>query len=282
LSNLIKSSYVVPLEDLRKLDATKQMLYLAKLADMRNGLQAAAEAPDEQTVAMKHQILRDAESFAEERLGQASAEIERMKGEAQAQIDAWWQERREQDLQLVEGARQAGFEQGFDEGAAHAREEAALQWNSLMQEAQTLLEQAYLMKEQIIQEAEPFLVELSTAIAEKIIGKQLTVSPELSVELARKALSRLREQGAITLCVGPSQFAFIQAAREELSLAIDSQAELHILPDASVRDHGCVIRSSFGSIDARIDTQLEEIKRELIQIALQSDERRQSDDRPAT
>ncbi|EXX91384.1 flagellar biosynthesis protein [Paenibacillus darwinianus] len=282
MSNLIKSSYVVPLEDLRKLEATKQMLYLARLAEMGNSQQAAAEAPDEQTVSMKHQILRDAESFAEERLGQATAEIERMKRDAAEQIEAWWQERREQDLRLVEEARQSGFEQGFSEGAAHAQEETARQWDSRMQEARTLLEQAYRMKEQIIQEAEPFLVELSTAIAEKIIGKQLTVSPELSVELARKALSRRREQGAITLCVAPSQLQFVQAAREELSLAIDSQAELHILPDGSVKDQGCVVRSSFGSIDARIDTQLEEIKRELIQVALQSDERRRSDDRSAT
>ena len=56
--------------------------------------------------------------------------------------------------------------------------------------------------------------------------------------------------------------------------AIDSQAELQIVPDSTVKDYGCVIRSSFGSIDARIDTQLSEIKRELIQLAHHSDEER--------
>jgi flagellar assembly protein FliH len=61
-------------------------------------------------------------------------------------------------------------------------------------------------------------------------------------------------------------------------LAIDSQAELQIVPDVSVKDPGCVIRSAFGSIDARIDTQLSEIKRELISIALQAEERGQADD----
>jgi flagellar assembly protein FliH len=57
-------------------------------------------------------------------------------------------------------------------------------------------------------------------------------------------------------------------------MAIDSQAELQILPDSTVKDNGCVIRSAFGSIDARIDTQLQEIKRELIQLAHQSNEER--------
>lgn len=70
----------------------------------------------------------------------------------------------------------------------------------------------------------------------------------------------------------------MNAAREELSLAVDSQAELQILPDSTVKDQGCVIRSSFGSIDARIDTQLAEIKKELVRIALDTDEQRNGED----
>ena len=136
-----------------------------------------------------------------------------------------------------------------------------MQIEQMMKEAQEVLQEAYVAKDQIIQEAEPFLVELACGIAEKVIDKQLTVEPEHTLELIRQNLSRKREQGMIALCVAPEQFAFVQAAREELSLSIDSQAELQILPDATVKDKGCVIRSSFGSVDARIDTQLSEIKR---------------------
>jgi len=98
------------------------------------------------------------------------------------------------------------------------------------------------------------------------------------MDLIRKNLARKREQGLISLCVSPAQFAFVNAAREELSLAVDSQAELQILPDSTVKDQGCVIRSSFGSIDARIDTQLAEIKKELVRIALDTDEQRNGED----
>jgi flagellar assembly protein FliH len=64
---------------------------------------------------------------------------------------------------------------------------------------------------------------------------------------------------------------YIQDARDELVLHVDSQAELQIIPDSSVTDMGCVVRSSFGSIDARIDTQLQEIKHALRQIALRNE-----------
>lgn len=50
------------------------------------------------------------------------------------------------------------------------------------------------------------------------------------------------------------------------------------MPDSTVKDRGCVIRSSFGSVDARIDTQLAEIKKELVRIALDVEERRNQDE----
>jgi len=278
LSNLIKSSYVISLEELRRLEWVKQQQY-ADLHRQAAGNEQEEPGPDEQTVSLKNQILRDAEDFAEEKVRQATEEAQHKLTEAEARIEGWWQERRAQDLEMTESARQAGYEQGYAEGYAEAEQAVKQLWEARMEEAKSLLEQAYLMKESIIQEAEPFLVELSTAIAEKIIAKEVEASPDLAVELAKRSLSRRREQGVIALCVAPAQLAFVQAAREELSLAIDSQAELQILPDATVRDHGCVIRSSFGSIDARIDTQLEEIKRELIQISLANDERRLPDDR---
>lgn len=74
------------------------------------------------------------------------------------------------------------------------------------------------------------------------------------------------------MCVSPKHFQYIQDAREELALALDSQAELQIIPDASVNDQGCVIRSSFGSIDARVDAQLKEIKTVLQSMAVRGGE----------
>lgn len=273
LSNLIKSSSVISLDQLKKLQsASHHREVLTRLSDENS--QDIEVGPDEETVSLRDQILADAQAFANERLQEASLECERMLAEATAQIDVWWLEKRSEDNAAFEQARTSGFEQGFQEGAAAAEEKLKQEWQENLDAASDALKGAYALREQIIQEAEPFLVELSCAIAEKIIGKQLSQAPEMALELIVKALSRRREQGVITLCVSPQQLPFVQAAREELNMAIDSQAELQILPDSTVKDNGCVIRSAFGSIDARIDTQLQEIKRELIQLAHQSNEER--------
>ncbi|MEK3882136.1 FliH/SctL family protein [Paenibacillus sp. PL2-23] len=273
MSNLIKSTSVIPLEQSKQLSWINP--YSAPAAEgHEHTVPEEPAGPDEETLSLRDQIMEDAQAFAENQLRETSKECETMLEEAKAQIELWWLEKRNEDIHAAEAARQAGFEQGYAEGTAASQADLQQQWQAKLEEAAEVLSLAYSTREQIIQEAEPFLVELSCAIAEKIIGQQLTLAPDVMIEFIRKSLSRRREQGVITLCVAPSQLAFVQAAREELHTAIDSQAELQILPDSSIKDNGCVIRSSFGSIDARIDTQLAEIKRELIGLAHHSSEER--------
>jgi flagellar assembly protein FliH len=263
---------VITLDQLKQLELLHQRNF--EINEPQEQEEDSEPVPDEETITLRDQILNDAQLYAEERLREAAFESEKLLAETQQQIDVWWLQKRTDDEAASEASRQSGYELGYAEGAANSEAELRQTWEQKLAEASDVLRTAFQMREQIIQEAEPFLVELSCAIAEKIIGQQLTLAPEMAIELIRKSLSRRREQGVITLCVAPGQLAFVQAAREELHFAIDSQAELQILPDSTVKDNGCVIRSSFGSIDARIDTQLAEIKRELIHLAHHSGEER--------
>ncbi|MED4956606.1 FliH/SctL family protein [Paenibacillus macerans] len=281
MSNVIKVSQYVPVDVLKQLNLAKPFEAPEEHHDISPSQMVEEDVPSPEDIAAEQtrkQMLEDAKEFAERQVREASEQAEQLLAEAREQIEAWWQERREQDEHLIEAVKSEGFSQGFEEGKVQAELTLKAKVDEMMREAGAVLQQAYVEKERIIQEAEPFLVELSCAIAEKVIDKQLNVDPDYTLELIKKSLARKREQGVITLCVSPAHFAFVQAAREELGLAIDSQAELQILPDPTVKDRGCVIRSAFGSVDARIDTQLAEIKKELVRIAMQAEERGQTND----
>lgn len=281
MSNVIKVSQYVPVDVLKQLNLAKPLGAPEEHHDIAASPVVEEDVPSPEDIAAEQtrkQMLEDAKEFAERQVREASEQAEQLLAEARKQIEAWWQERREQDEHLIEAIKSEGFSQGFEEGKIQAELATKAKVDEMMREAGAVLQQAYVEKERIIQEAEPFLVELSCAIAEKVIDKQLNVDPDYTLELIKKSLARKREQGVITLCVSPAHFAFVQAAREELGLAIDSQAELQILPDPTVKDRGCVIRSAFGSVDARIDTQLAEIKKELVRIAMQAEERGQTND----
>ncbi|WP_246066873.1 FliH/SctL family protein [Paenibacillus koleovorans] len=265
---MIKSSRVISVDDI---------VLVQPLASPRSEYeeQAPIEAepvPDpkskaeQEAEALKQRLLADAESAAATIVAQAKTAADKTKQDAQREIDAWWQERRKADTEQAAKAKEDGHQQGYKKGYAQAESEIKDKYNHLIDSANGIVQQAMAIKQEMILEAEPFLIELSTSIAEKIIGRQLQMEPDWVVESIRKTLQRKRELGVISLCVAPSQFSFVQDAREELLLSIDSQAELQILPDPNVHDYGCVVRSSLGSIDARIDTQLEEIKKALLHV----------------
>jgi len=272
LSNVIKSAYYRPHDGMRLIEF-KTVLTEHDADHSRPDEGPDAERAAEEANAINEakrigdQIVRDAESVAEEQIRRAMEEAASTRDAAQREIDDWWRQRREQDAHAAQEARDGGFREGYEEGLAKATEEVLASYESMLSEARRILEDSHTVKDRIIQEAEPFLIELSGQIAEKIIGRQLSVEPEWMVDLIRRTLSRRKEKGVIALCVAPKHYDYICNAREELLTSIDSQAELQILPDATVKDEGCVIRSAFGSIDARIDTQLKEIKSVLLHMA---------------
>lgn len=259
---------------MKKLRLNNQYIAMQQLNDIDEHVEPVEEQPDEPTISLREQIISDAKATAEARINEAAAECEKMLQDAQAEIEVWWLEKRNEDEQIRAEHQERGFQQGYETGLEQVNQQVRAEWEQDLEEAAVILKEAYRTREQIIQEAEPFIVELSSSIAEKIIGNQLTLEPQMILDIITRTLSRRREQGEITLCVSPANLSFIQAAREELNASIDSQAELVIIPDSTVKDEGCVIRSKFGSIDARIDTQLSEIKRELLLIAHQSIEER--------
>ncbi|WP_373229595.1 FliH/SctL family protein [Cohnella sp.] len=227
---------------------------------------------DVETQTLKERILSDAEQTAQQILLQAHSARDEILAAARQEAEDWWESRRNDDAVHREEAQRDGYSEGYKIGAAQAEEDIAKNWAARLQEVQAIVEQAYIIKEEVIMEGEAFLVELSCSIAEKIISRKLANAPEMAMTLFESALSRRKEQGVIVLCVSPSQFTYVQAAKDELVMLLDSQAELRIVPDSSIKEGGCIVRSAFGSIDARVDTQLEAIREQLLRVAAHSAE----------
>jgi flagellar assembly protein FliH len=280
LSNLIKSNHVISLEDLKKLEQLRKISQPPQNNSSSDGDSEGNEAVDVETQTMKERILRDAEQTAEQIVRQAQITAQQLREAAEAEIANWWQAKREEDERAREEARQAGYDYGYAASVEQAGADTMRHWESRLMEAESIVAQAYDAKNATIAEAETFVVDLSCAIAEKIVSKRLAKSPEMAVRMFAQALARRKEKGAITLCVSPAQFSFVQASKDELALSIDSQAELQIVPDPTVKDGGCIVRSAFGSIDARIDTQLAAIRQELLRVAAHAAEEGRADAAP--
>lgn len=274
LSNVIKSSHYIPLDSKKIIEAATIRRAQPAMPGAIDDAAAASHQATELEQAVRDKIVEQkldqwkeqARQEAEEILQQAREQASEMLENMEREISELRAAREAQLEEELTRAMQEAQEQAYREGYAKGEEEAETVWREKIEQAAAILQDAHALKQEIISEAEPFLLELSTQIAETIIGRQLTLEPEWVIEQVRSVLSRERLRGKITLCVSPEQFPYIREARDELLMVLDSQAELQILPDVSVKDNGCVVRTDLGSLDARIDSQLTEIKQALLQV----------------
>ncbi|RKD24199.1 flagellar assembly protein FliH [Ammoniphilus oxalaticus] len=205
-------------------------------------------------------IISDAEEMAEQLIEQTKQEIATLQEQAEQQQFERWQQLESDSEQALEQARTEGYQAGFESGQLEGEQTAMREYETLLQEAQEVLMEAGQEKQRTLGEAETFLVRLSTEIAHKIVMETIEIQPDLVLGLVKETLRRVKERESVSIHVHPSDYSLLQAERKQILSWVDEQVEVKVCPDKSVGRGGCIIRTSEGSVDATIDTQLNEIK----------------------
>ena len=266
-SKVFKSSQLSVMEEKRVI--TQPKIFFKRNEDDSNH-QPVLEA-ESSLGSNAQQIIQEAEIKAQSIIAVAEQKAAALLESTKAQMNQWWEENNHQLELLSRESEQKGYQDGYDAGKQEAEMEMERQYLGKIEQVQNLLEQAYVQKEAIISEAEPFLLELSTVIATHIIKQELTKHPNQFVELIKQHILRFKEKEFITVCVHPEDFEFIQSQRAHLVAVVNGETEIKIIPDHSVTSGGCIIRTAYGSVDARIDTQIEEIKKVILEARREPD-----------
>ena len=112
-------------------------------------------------------------------------------------------------------------------------------------------------KKRIRQESEVEMIKLSLAIAKRILHREIMSDPEALHGLVHAALQKLSNREVSRVRVYPAAKDAIRSALERIGAA----PAIEICPDPSLKSGDLVFETSFGDLDASIDTQLQEIQR---------------------
>jgi flagellar biosynthesis/type III secretory pathway protein FliH len=118
-------------------------------------------------------------------------------------------------------------------------------------------------------EAGPELRVLAVRIAEKILGRELALSPEAVVDIARQALTAAGTARQVTIRCHPDDLAALERGRPRLLERASRAQVLQLRADPNVHRGGCIVETELATIDARLSTQLDAVER-----ALRGDEAR--------
>lgn len=152
-------------------------------------------------------------------------------------------------------ARQSGFQ----EGEAAGRRAAEMELRPVLERLAKSIEELAGLRPAAAAHAETGLLKLATAIARRILRREISVDPQAVESLVRMALERVRAEDVLRVRVHPEHAALLKAALDRLPGARD----IAVQPDAQLDRGGVVLETGRGNLDASIETQLAEIERGL-------------------
>ena len=197
-------------------------------------------------------ILEHAATEAAHAKTQAMEEISGLKAKAV-------EENEEFKKQVIEQAKEAGLQQGLEE----ARRQMADQVQEVTDRCNAMIASAEQEAKQIVMEAEPQIIDLVMAISRKIITDEVAERQSLVLGLVRDALERVKDQKQINIHVSSDDYEFVMKSRSELQGIVGAEQSLSITADAILHRGGCLIETSFGTVEAGVETQLESIRKVL-------------------
>jgi flagellar assembly protein FliH len=131
---------------------------------------------------------------------------------------------------------------------------------SLREDLRATIDRISNLADEITAKLEPEAVALALEIAKKVVAREIGIDPEAVLSVTKNALSKLHSRCLASVHLHPDDLAFVQEHRNKLNF----HGSLELIEDDSVTPGGCLIHTGTGDIDARIETQFDEITNGLL------------------
>ncbi|MDR3182674.1 MAG: hypothetical protein LBT89_07120 [Planctomycetaceae bacterium] len=238
----------------------------------RSKARQEAEALRKQLDTLHLKLQTEEENFAQ-RKEQLEAEAAKLKSQL----------KQNEDL-----ARKTGYEDGkklgYDEGHVKGYADGELQANvdyndrlqreaelqitakleTLMPAVSSVVEQLSSAKESFLQRWENSAVQTAVLIAEKAVGEQLPMMPDVPLRRLREALELGLGSTSVRIRLNRSDYESMRGMVDDLVREIMRALPAEIIPDESVSAGGCLLETDYGVIDNRLENRFARISAELV------------------
>lgn len=148
-------------------------------------------------------------------------------------------------------AREEGFKTGYEEGLSAGQAKLALQTTRLDQQLTELNK----FTRQPFNDQETALIEIAVTAIARLTGEKLA-DREQALDIIRQALDEYGDQHVTTVYLHSDDYDFwVQAG-----IQLERFSNLKIVASPKVSAGGCLIETTNGFIDARVETQIERIR----------------------
>lgn len=184
-----------------------------------------------------------------------SAEVERLAAEMADRI------LRKEAEAVLQSARQ----KGYAEGMAEAEQAVSRELSQLKGRANQLLDSIGEAVREASTASEGLAVEIAFAAVAKLLGRAVT-DANMVAGLVREASASIRSEGQIIARLATVDVDLLQRAGVDLASEKSSGMRLELRGDTSIAAGGCILQTEAGTLDARLDVQLQALCRLLTDV----------------
>ena len=181
----------------------------------------------------------------------------------------------EKEKKIISEARVIGYKDGWDEGINKANGEV----ERLTERMHDMINGIINKRTSIFIEAEQQIISLVLSIARKVIKVLSENQKNVVINNVIHSLKKLSTRKNIAIRVNLADLELTTQYKEKF-IKIAETDNIKILEDTTVDKGGCIIETDFGTLDARISSQLHEIEdrvQEMVPLQVKANEPKTED-----
>jgi len=206
-------------------------------------------------------IVNKAKLMAENIVREANQQADLIK--KQAHDEAYQQGQQQGHQQGYQQGQQQGLEEGRQAGLAEMQQNIT----EGITKAQHFIANAEEERKEMLIMAERQIVDIALAVARKVLAYEIAENPMVALPLVKAALQKVCDQEEVVIRVSEDDFDAISFAKKDLQTMVGREHALKIIADSTIEGGSCIIDTSYGTVDARVDTQFANIKKALQGVA---------------
>jgi flagellar assembly protein FliH len=187
---------------------------------------------------------------------QAEAAAKQLVDDATAKAAALAKDAKDAVKKDRDSAREEGKKEGREEAWKSGQDEAV----RLVERLRTVLEKTQAIRADVLSATESQLVLLARIISRKVIKSLASSQEGIVVDTVKAALAKVKGRGKIVIRVNTADMNLTTAHTKDFVNMLEVIENVEVQEDSTIGVGGCVVETSFGEIDARIESQLNELE----------------------
>lgn len=204
----------------------------------------------------KEQILRERITEAEIK---ARRYLQQATEKAEAEAAAIIARAQEEEAGIRESAYQEGFNKGEEEAANAVNEK----FKTILANSSEILKSLEQERKEALEDEEASVLDFIFLIAEKIIGKELSLNPESMLSMVKQAIAELSYKQEVSLFLPASTASHLNKVKTKILSEFPDLENLIIISDQDLKDGDLIVESKKERLDFRLKAQLEKLSQNL-------------------